>query len=177
MPREDALQMLEESRRENTEDSLDKLRMIRENVLKALEIFEMLVRRERKKRDLLFVATDLQQLQLKLRFEPRSRHDQIEEKYWAAAKNKDEELKPLYEQPNPYSEWLNKDELAQAVLEKLSAGLSIADMVDLQKEDKVEVKTEPELAAEDSSARVNGAVAKESGRRAVGRSSRSSGKF
>ena len=50
-------------------------------------------------------------------------------------------------------------------------------MVDLQKEDKVEVKTEPELAAEDSSARVNGAVAKESGRRAVGRSSRSSGKF
>lgn len=62
-------------------------------------------------------------------------------------------------------------------MEKLSAGLSIADMVDLQKEDKVEVKTEPELAAEDSSARVNGAVAKESGRRAVGRSSRSSGKF
>lgn len=81
--------------------------MIRENVLKALEIFEMLVRRERKKRDLLvregkwmpalidqgstiasrpnplslrvsqFVATDLQQLQLKLRFEPRGRHDQV----------------------------------------------------------------------------------------------------
>jgi enhancer of polycomb-like protein len=39
-------------RRENNVDSLDKLRMIRENVLKALDIFECLVKRERKKRDL-----------------------------------------------------------------------------------------------------------------------------
>ena len=39
-------------RRENNIDSLDKLRMIRENVLKALDIFECLVKRERKKRDL-----------------------------------------------------------------------------------------------------------------------------
>ena len=39
-------------RRENNIDSLDKLRMSRENVLKALDIFECLVKRERKKRDL-----------------------------------------------------------------------------------------------------------------------------
>ena len=52
-PREKVHRPQTRRRRENTEDSLDKLRMIRENVLKALEIFEMLVRRERKKRDLL----------------------------------------------------------------------------------------------------------------------------
>lgn len=39
-------------RRENNADSLDKLYMIRENVVKALDIFECLVKRERKKRDL-----------------------------------------------------------------------------------------------------------------------------
>ena len=43
-------------RRENNADSLEKLRMIRENVLKALDIFECLVKRERKKRDLLVVS-------------------------------------------------------------------------------------------------------------------------
>jgi hypothetical protein len=39
-------------RRENNSDSLEKLRMIRENVLKGLDILECLVKRERKKRDL-----------------------------------------------------------------------------------------------------------------------------
>ncbi len=43
-------------RRENNADSLEKLRMIRENVLRALDIFECLVKRERKKRDLVVSA-------------------------------------------------------------------------------------------------------------------------
>ncbi|KAL6785691.1 hypothetical protein ACKKBF_B01255 [Auxenochlorella protothecoides x Auxenochlorella symbiontica] len=87
-PRERVHRPQTRRRRENNEDSLDKLRMVRENVLKALDLFEMLVKRERKKRDLLFVATDLQQIQLKLRHEPRGRSEQIEEQYLAASKSK-----------------------------------------------------------------------------------------
>lgn len=52
-PRERVHRPQTRRRRENNEDSLDKLRMVRENVLKALDLFEMLVKRERKKRDLL----------------------------------------------------------------------------------------------------------------------------
>jgi hypothetical protein len=39
-------------RRENNEDSLEKMKMIQANVHKGLDLFEMLVKRERKKRDL-----------------------------------------------------------------------------------------------------------------------------
>ncbi|KAL4429854.1 hypothetical protein ABPG77_010971 [Micractinium sp. CCAP 211/92] len=75
-------------RRENNADSLEKLRMIRENVLRALDIFECLVKRERKKRDLVYVETDMQQLQIKQRHEPREAQEQIEAEYAAAAKSK-----------------------------------------------------------------------------------------
>ncbi|PRW60332.1 enhancer of polycomb 1 isoform A [Chlorella sorokiniana] len=75
-------------RRENNQDSLEKLRMIRENVLKALDIFECLVKRERKKRDLVYVETDMQQLQIKQRHEPRPVHEQVEVDYSAAARAK-----------------------------------------------------------------------------------------
>ncbi|KAL4437402.1 hypothetical protein ABPG75_004541 [Micractinium tetrahymenae] len=75
-------------RRENNADSLEKLRMIRENVLKALDIFECLVKRERKKRDLVYVETDMQQLQIKQRHEPREALEQIDAEYAAAAKSK-----------------------------------------------------------------------------------------
>ncbi|PSC68541.1 enhancer of polycomb 1 [Micractinium conductrix] len=75
-------------RRENNADSLEKLRMVRENVLKALDIFEGLVKRERKKRDLVYVETDMQQLQIKHRHEPRAAVEQIEAEYAAAARGK-----------------------------------------------------------------------------------------
>lgn len=39
-------------RRENTQDCLDKLRQIRESMLKALELTELLVFREARKRDI-----------------------------------------------------------------------------------------------------------------------------
>ncbi|EFN60164.1 hypothetical protein CHLNCDRAFT_133649 [Chlorella variabilis] len=75
-------------RRENNADSLEKLRMIRENVLKALDILECLVKRERKKRDLVYVETDMQQLQIKQRHEPRAQQEQIEGEYAAAVRGK-----------------------------------------------------------------------------------------
>lgn len=43
-------------RRENNEDSLEKMKMIQANVHKGLDLFEMLVKRERKKRDLVVSA-------------------------------------------------------------------------------------------------------------------------
>jgi hypothetical protein len=39
-------------RRENNPDSLDKLDMIKQNLLKGLDLFEMVVKRERRKRDM-----------------------------------------------------------------------------------------------------------------------------
>ncbi|KFM29105.1 Enhancer of polycomb-like protein 2 [Auxenochlorella protothecoides] len=239
-PRERVHRPQTRRRRENNEDSLDKLRMVRENVLKALDLFEMLVKRERKKRDLLFVATDLQQIQLKLRHEPRGRSEQIEEQYLAASKSKsvkrplgfelpeaapvtnnklleklkktkrractprigrggrlimdrcqpflaeweapaeDEESKqlPLYEQPNPYTEWLEKRDLAQAALQKLQAGeklripQSLADGIDGVNghAETAKVKEEPDGAVPDENGSLGAGGA---ARRAGSRPSRS----
>jgi hypothetical protein len=51
-------------RRENNPDSLDKLTMIGDNIKQALDLFELLVRRERKKRDLTYCSIERQQLTL-----------------------------------------------------------------------------------------------------------------
>jgi enhancer of polycomb-like protein len=64
-------------RRENNMDSLDKLNMIRDNVAIALSLFEMLVKRERKKRDMTYVITDWQQLQIKQKHEPRAAQEAV----------------------------------------------------------------------------------------------------
>lgn len=53
-------------RRENNPDSLDKLQMIGDNIKQALELFEMLVRRERKKRDLVYCSVERQRLMIGL---------------------------------------------------------------------------------------------------------------
>lgn len=58
-------------------DSLDKLNMIRDNVAVALTLFELLVKRERKKRDMTYVVTDWQQLQMKQKHEPRAAQDAV----------------------------------------------------------------------------------------------------
>jgi len=44
--------------------------MIRDNVAVALSLFEMLVKRERKKRDMAYTVTDWQQLQIKQKHNP-----------------------------------------------------------------------------------------------------------
>ncbi|KAK9817316.1 hypothetical protein WJX72_012553 [[Myrmecia] bisecta] len=75
-------------RRENNEDSLEKMKAIRANLMKSQELLEWLARREKKKRDLVYVEVDMQQLQIKLKHEPRHLHDGIEADYTAAAKAK-----------------------------------------------------------------------------------------
>ncbi len=51
-PRERVNRPQTRRRRENTQDCLDKLRQIRESMLKALELTELLVFREARKRDI-----------------------------------------------------------------------------------------------------------------------------
>ncbi|KDD76451.1 hypothetical protein H632_c221p0 [Helicosporidium sp. ATCC 50920] len=84
-PRERVNRPQTRRRRENNDESLEKLRMIRENITRALDLFEYLVKRENRKRDLVFMETDSQQLQLKLRHWPKL-VDEAE--YLAAAKAK-----------------------------------------------------------------------------------------
>lgn len=87
-PRERQNRAQTRRRRENNEDSLEKLKMIRNNLIKGLDVFELLVRRERKKRDMVYVETDMYQLQIKQRHEPRGAQEAIEQDYAAAARNK-----------------------------------------------------------------------------------------
>ena len=64
-------------RRENNVDSYDKLQMISTNIKIALDLFENVVKRERKKRDMTYVVTDWQQLQIKQKFNPKSDQDAV----------------------------------------------------------------------------------------------------
>lgn len=78
-PREKTHRPQTRRRRENNPDSLDKLNMIADNIKMALQLFELVVKRERRKRDMTYVVTDWQQLQIKQRFEPRAEHDAVSE--------------------------------------------------------------------------------------------------
>lgn len=60
-PREKVNRPLTRRRRENSVDCLEKLRTIHENILHAMEITELMVMRERKKRDI-YVSAAVHQL-------------------------------------------------------------------------------------------------------------------
>lgn len=76
-PREKIHRPQTRRRRENNPDSLDKLHMISENMRVAMSLFELVVKRERKKRDMTYVVTDWQQLQIKQRHEPKADQDAV----------------------------------------------------------------------------------------------------
>ena len=75
-------------RRENNPDSLDKLSMIADNIKMAMQLFELIVRRERKKRDKVFVTIEGQQLQLRRKHDGKGKLDTLETEYLASAKGK-----------------------------------------------------------------------------------------
>jgi enhancer of polycomb-like protein len=75
-------------RRENNPDSLDKLTMIADNIKIAMQLFEMIVRRERKKRDLVYVTVEEQQLLQKQKHEVKSMQDALESEYLTSARSK-----------------------------------------------------------------------------------------
>jgi len=51
--------------------------MISTNIKIARDLFENVVKRERKKRDMTYVVTDWQQLQIKQKFNPKSDQDAV----------------------------------------------------------------------------------------------------
>ncbi|KAK9843485.1 hypothetical protein WJX81_005242 [Elliptochloris bilobata] len=93
-PREKINRPQTRRRRENNEDSVDKMQAIRRNLKKAWELLEYVTRREERKRNLVYVETDLQQLQIRQRHDPRQAQEAIEAQYAAAVRAKSVE-RPL----------------------------------------------------------------------------------
>eukprot|EP00873_Tetraselmis_striata_P028408 jgi/Tetstr1/448672/TSEL_035912.t1 len=85
-PRERVNRPQTRRRRENDISSLDKMKNIQQNLEGAIKLMENLIRREYKKRDVKNYDIDIQQLQLQLRHEPKSKHEQLELDAMAAMK-------------------------------------------------------------------------------------------
>lgn len=64
-------------RRENNDDSFQRLTTISDNIRMALQLFELVVKRERKKRDMTYAVTDWQQLQVKQKHQPRGEQEAV----------------------------------------------------------------------------------------------------
>ena len=87
-PREKISRPQTRRRRENDVSSYDKLRQIRKSVDISIGILELVVKREKRKSELLAVEQELQNLQINLRHEPKSAHEAIEQKAMDADKKR-----------------------------------------------------------------------------------------
>eukprot|EP00884_Botryococcus_braunii_P014681 jgi/Botrbrau1/23213/Bobra.0041s0057.1 len=88
-------------RRENNEDSLDKLRQIQQNLAAAKDLLKEIVKREQRKTQIVVLEIDSQQYQIRRAHEPRSMWDQIDAEFSSALKSKQAHRKPLgWEHPN-----------------------------------------------------------------------------
>lgn len=76
-PREKPHRPQTRRRKENNSDSYNRLVLIWENMKIAQQLFELIFNREKKKRDIVYVMTDWQQLQIKQRHEPRAHQDTV----------------------------------------------------------------------------------------------------
>lgn len=74
-PREKIHRPQTRRRRENNPDSFERLQTISDNIRMAMQLFELVVKRERKKRDMTYVVTDWQQLQIKQKFNARNEQE------------------------------------------------------------------------------------------------------
>ncbi|KAG2433542.1 hypothetical protein HYH02_012659 [Chlamydomonas schloesseri] len=77
-PRERVNRPQTRRRRENTQDCLDKLRQIRESMLKSLELTELVLFRETRKRDMLRLDLDMQRYQIARHHLSPTQHAAIE---------------------------------------------------------------------------------------------------
>ncbi|GLC38898.1 hypothetical protein PLESTB_000459500 [Pleodorina starrii] len=77
-PRERVNRPQTRRRRENTQDCLDKMRQIRESMLKSLEMTELLTFREARKRDIHRLEVDMQRYQLARHHQPRHQLEAVE---------------------------------------------------------------------------------------------------
>jgi len=76
-PREKPNRPLTRRRRENSQECQEKLRVLRDNILRALELSELLMIREQKKHDIMLVDMIMQRCQVALHHQPPSMHDTI----------------------------------------------------------------------------------------------------
>ena len=76
-PREKVHRPQTRRRRENNADSFERLQTIFDNIRMGMQLFELVVKRERKKRDMTFVVTDWQQLQIKQKFNARNEQQTV----------------------------------------------------------------------------------------------------
>lgn len=87
-PREKIHRPQTRRRKEAPGEALEKMRAMRQNLLKSRELIESLTRRERKKGNITCVEIDAHQLQLNLRHLPRASADKIEADYLAHSRSK-----------------------------------------------------------------------------------------
>eukprot|EP00195_Chlamydomonas_chlamydogama_P006076 CAMPEP_0202910272 /NCGR_PEP_ID=MMETSP1392-20130828/51605_1 /ASSEMBLY_ACC=CAM_ASM_000868 /TAXON_ID=225041 /ORGANISM="Chlamydomonas chlamydogama, Strain SAG 11-48b" /LENGTH=482 /DNA_ID=CAMNT_0049600335 /DNA_START=92 /DNA_END=1536 /DNA_ORIENTATION=+ len=77
-PREKASRPQTRRRRENSAECLEKMRLMRENMLRGLEVTELVLFRERRKRDIHRVDVEMQRFQIILHHQPRNLSEQQE---------------------------------------------------------------------------------------------------
>lgn len=82
-PREKTNRPQTRRKRENDMQSFEKMKDLRQNLDSARELLELLVKRERRKRDILACECDAQLFQVREHHEPKNLHGQIEEKMMA----------------------------------------------------------------------------------------------
>jgi enhancer of polycomb-like protein len=87
-PREKISRPQTRRRRENDVTSDDKLRQLRKSLDISIGVLELVVKREKRKSELLTVEQELQKLQIKLRHEPKASLEAIEQKVMEADKKR-----------------------------------------------------------------------------------------
>jgi enhancer of polycomb-like protein len=87
-PREKISRPQTRRRRENDVTSYDKLRQLRKSLDISIGVLELVVKREKRKSELLTVEQELQKLQIKLRHEPKASLEAIEQKVMEADKKR-----------------------------------------------------------------------------------------
>ncbi|CEG00330.1 Enhancer of polycomb-like, N-terminal [Ostreococcus tauri] len=87
-PREKISRPQTRRRRENDVSSYDRLRSVRKSFDISIGILELMLKREKRKNEMLTVEHELQNLQIKLRHEPKASHEAIEQKAMDADKKR-----------------------------------------------------------------------------------------
>jgi len=87
-PREKAHRPQTRRRRENDLASFEKMRDLRLNMEMAKELLECVVKREKKKRDILCCKCDVQNLRMKFHHDPKNLHDHADSEALTSAKSR-----------------------------------------------------------------------------------------
>lgn len=87
-PREKISRPQTRRRRENDVTSYDKLRQVRKSLDISIGVLELVLKRERRKNEMIAVEHEIQRLQIKLRHEPKASIEAIEQKFMEVDKKR-----------------------------------------------------------------------------------------